>query len=108
MPTLWIDWQDPIPVGEISYLIEKYDSNHNRTWHILSNTPPRTNQSNKPTVVGSCGSYNNVSTTGKGIWVVIKTLKTGRVQLSQITDPDEINTYLEETGFPDISVEDCV
>jgi len=108
MPTLWIDCQDPVIRDTYRYLIEKYDSNNNRTWHILSDAPPRTNQSNEPTVVGSCGSYNNVSTNGKGIWKVIKALNNGRVKLERVTNADKIAAYLEETGFPDISVEDCV
>lgn len=104
MTTIWIDGPDHIstPVGSAFFLVAH--SHHLKGWtrHELRDTPPRTNQSFEPRPIGWCGSYNDVSTQGRGVWRVTRVAKNGRVQLTRVTDPTELREYLDETGFPDL------
>jgi hypothetical protein len=107
MKMMWIDSGD-IEEGATGFLIEKSDANNNRKWHLFGDYPPHTNQSNRPRPVGWCGSYNNVTTSGLGIWQVVKALPNGRCKLLKLTDLDAITAYLEEVGYPDIDLSECV
>jgi hypothetical protein len=75
---------------------------HGQHRHELRLRPPYTNQSREPRPKGWCGSYNNVSTYGRGIWRVIRRVENGRCKIEEITDSDRLANFLEEFGYPDL------
>lgn len=104
MTTIWIDGPDHIstPVGAAFFLVEHSHCTKRWTRHELRDTPPRTNQSFEARPRGWCGTTNDVSTHGRGVWRVTRVAKNGRVQLVRVTDPAELREYLDEVGFPDL------
>lgn len=66
-------------------------------------TPPaHTNQSHKPRLRGWCGSWNDTSTYGRGVWEVVRVAKNGRCLLSEL-DGDEMQAVLDDLGYPDLT-----
>lgn len=106
MTTMWIDGDD-LEVGEFGFLVRISNLNKNSERFELRNRPPRTNVSHQDTPRGWCGSYNNVSTSGFGVWKVIRVAKNGRAQIVEVTDRDELVAFLDECGFPDL-IEQCM
>lgn len=94
---------EPLPeVGSVHFLIEiSKDGSYTR--HELRDTPPYTNQSQQPMLNGWCGSFNNVSTYGRGLAKVVRVARNGRVLVSSVDrDTDEAQAVLEELGYPDL------
>ena len=99
-------------LGHIGYLIEvspQFQGNH----YLLSDRPPRTNQSHEFTLHGWCGSWNNTSTYGRGIAEVTKVFGNGRVRIKVLTgegkdgyfakqgEYEKVFQFLGDTGFED-------
>lgn len=106
MTTMWIDGDD-LEVGEVGFLVRTSNPVKRSEWHELRNRPPRTNVSHQDTPRGWCGSYNDNSTSGLGVWKVIRVAKNGRAQIVEVTDRDELVAFLDECGFPDL-IEQCM
>jgi hypothetical protein len=99
--TLWIDC-DPDDMPEMGFLVEINHENKGSTRYELRLRPPYTNQSREPRPTGWCGSYNNVSTFGRGIWRVIRRVENGRCKIEAVTDSAQLADFLEEFGYPDL------
>ena len=55
-----------------------------------------------PRLIGWCGSYNNISTSGCGVWKVTRIAKNGRMLIQEAT-AEEVEAFLEEMGYPDLT-----
>ncbi len=89
----WRFWRHPDPLRSREH--------RSRALHP-TDTPARTNRSHEDKLYGWCGSYNNVSTNACGAWRVTRIAKNGRMLISKLTG-DELATFLEEMGFPDLT-----
>lgn len=106
METKWIDEQaEPLSVGDAGFLVRNSYENTGGERYELRDTPAHTNQSHMPRLVGWCGSWNNVSTYGEGVWKVIRVAKNGRLLLQEI-EGAERQAFLDEYGYPDLTPED--
>lgn len=107
--TMWIDDVDQeMEEGLTAFLVRVNNGVQGWTRYEMRARPPHTNQSNEPRPFGWCGSWNDASTTGQGVWRVIRVAKsTGRVRIRQVTDRAELEAFLEECGYPDL-IEDLV
>ncbi len=101
----WIDEQPGYAVGNAGFLIEVYNENTAGTRFSLDDSPPYTNRSNEPRLVGWCGSYNNVATYGCGAFKVVKVAKNGRLKIEKLSGED-LQSFLEEMGYPDLTEDD--
>jgi len=112
MSTKWIDEQcndyeqGPEKVGELGFLIRISNENTGADRYKLSFTPAYTNQSRKPRLLGWCGTYNNVGTYGEGIWKISRIAKNGRTLITEVDDESETQGFLDEMGYPDLTVDD--
>jgi hypothetical protein len=59
------------------------------------------NVSREPKLYGWCGSYNNLSTTGCGMYKVKRVAKNQRCYIEQL-EGDELTAALEELGYPEL------
>lgn len=104
MNTRWIGPYDfeNFPIGHKAFLIQH--EHHTKGWvrYELRDVPAQTNQSLKDKLYGWCGSYNDVSTTAKGVAEVVKIAKNGRLQVQEIAG-DPLAAYLEEAGYPELT-----
>lgn len=105
MAEKWIDEQEGYDEGNEGFLIRFSNENAGSERFTLRDTPAHTNQSNKPRLHGWCGSYNNVSTSAEGAWVVIRKAKNGRTLIREL-DEGELQLFLEAMGYPDLTAED--
>lgn len=105
MTQMWIDEQEGYKVGDVGFLICNYNENTGSERWFLRDNPAHTNRSNVPRMLGWCGSYNNVSTSGCGVWKVIRIARSGRYLIEKAT-PDEVEVFLEEVGYPDLTEDD--
>ena len=101
MTTMWIGPDENLNVGSIGFLIEISNAISGYERYELRDTPPYTNQSHKPVLDGWCGSYNDTSTYGKGMWVVERMAKNGRALIREL-EGDELQAALDEFGYPDL------
>lgn len=101
MTTMWIDNQQEFGVGDMAFLIEFCNTNTGASQYMLRNQPAYTNVSREPRLRGWCGSDNNVSTTGVGVYRVIRIAKSGRYFMEEVRS-DELREFLEEMGYPEL------
>ena len=98
----WIGTEgDTFTVGETGFLVEITHTTNGWTRFSLRDHPPKTNQSFKPMLHGWCGSYNDVSTFGRGMARVERVAKNGRAFVRELTG-DELVAALEDFGYPDL------
>lgn len=105
MTQKWIDEQEDYGVGDKAFLICFYNENTGGERHTMRNNPARTNQSHEDRLHGWCGSYNNVGTHAEGVVKVVRIAKSGRYLVEEI-EGDELQEFLEEMGYPDLTEED--
>jgi hypothetical protein len=98
---MWIGPDENLNVGDKGFLIKISNPVSHYERYELRNTPPYTNQSHQPVLEGWCGSYNDTSTYGKGMWVVERMAKNGRAFIRKLED-EELFNALEEYGYPDL------
>lgn len=106
MTTMWIDGEE-LSVGDIGFLVRTSNHVKGSERHELRDRPPRTNVSHQDTPRGWCGSYNDNSTSGLGVWKVVRVAKNGRAQIVEVTDREELEAFLDEYGFPEL-IEQCL
>ena len=103
--TMWIDC-DPDSDPTTGFLVEITHETKGGTRHELRLRPPYTNQSREPRPMGWCGTYNDVATYGCGVWRVVRSVpESGRCKIEKVTDPEALEAFLEEVGFPDLLAE---
>jgi hypothetical protein len=105
--TVWIDGRDGLSVGDAGFLVHISNAIKHSERYELRNRPPQMNQSHKPCPRGWCGSWNDVSTDGLGVWRVVKLANNGRVQIAEVTTRDELVAFLDEHGYPDL-LDECL
>ena len=105
MAQMWIDEQEGYKVGDVGFLICNSNENNGSEWWFLRDNPPHINRSNTPRMVGWCGYHNNISTSGCGVWKVVRIARSGRYLIETAT-PDEVEVFLEEVGYPDLTEDD--
>ncbi len=105
MATKWIDEQEGYIVGECGFLISHSHEAEGWESYQLRSVPARTNVSRVPRLIGWCGSYNNISTSGCGVWKVTRVAKNGRMLIQEAT-VEEVETFLEEMGYPGLTEDD--
>lgn len=101
MPTMWIGPDELLKVGDFGFLVK--NEHYTKGWerYELRDTPPYTNQSIAPKLYGWCGSYNDVSTSGKGMWKVERMAKNGRAFIRRL-EGDDLEAALDELGYPEL------
>lgn len=67
--------------------------------YSLRQHPPRGNQSGAPTLEGWCGSWNNVSTYGRGLARIVRQARNGRICLARVPASAAMLEYL---GYPEL------
>lgn len=92
----------------LGFLTERCHTRHNTSDFSLRNRPPCTNVSRQPRPLGWCGTYNDVSLYGRGVWRVVKSLPNGRCLIRRVTSREEIYHFLESVGYPELINELCV
>ena len=102
MTTMWIGPDETLSVGDKGFLIKHKNSTQGWERHELRDTPAHTNQSHEPRLRGWCGSWNDTSTYGRGVWEVVRVAKNGRCLLSEL-DGDEMQAVLDDLGYPDLT-----
>lgn len=90
-----------LKIGTVGFLIESDNPYSGSARAYLSDRPAHTNQSNEPRLSGWCGSYNDVSTYGRGLWRVVKILPNGRVKIEEVIGED-LASALEDLGYPEL------
>ena len=98
----WIDGSGNETVGDAGFLV--HIENQVKGWERfeLRDRPPYTNQSREPMPIGWCGSHNDTSTYGKGVWQVVQVARNGRVQINKVLDRDKLEAFLNEYGYPEL------
>lgn len=98
--TMWIG-PDELEPGDFGFLV--FTSHYTQHWerYDLRDTPAYTNQSQEPMLSGWCGSYNDVSTYGRGMWKVERVARNGRAFIRRL-EGDCLKDALEELGYPDL------
>lgn len=105
MTTRWIDEQEGYNVGDCGFLISNSHETEGWERYHLRDTPAHTNVSRVPRLIGWCGSYNNISTSGCGVWKVTRIAKNGRMLIQEAT-AEEVEAFLNEMGYPDLTDDD--
>ena len=72
------------------------------TRYELRSTPAHTNQSHEPRLHGWCGTYNDLSTSARGMVRVERMAKNGRAYVREL-EGDELAAALEELGYPELA-----
>lgn len=104
MTTMWIGPDEELELGQKGFLVEHSNSNTGSEFYVLRDTPAHTNQSHEPKLHGWCGSYNNVSTHGRGAWRVVRVAKNGRALIEELRG-QELVEMLDEFGYPELAPE---
>lgn len=104
--SMWIDGDD-LSVGQTGFLVQILNETRRSERIEMRDRPPRTNQSHAYRPNGWCGSSNDVSTYGLGVWTVTRVAKNGRAQVARVTDRDALEKFLDEYGFPDL-LDECL
>jgi hypothetical protein len=101
---IWIDDDNcEITSGRIGFLVETdRELDGGAKTYSLRAHPARGNQSGAPTLDGWCGSWNNVSTYGRGLARVARQAKNGRLCLARVPATPAL---LDELGYPELSDE---
>lgn len=98
----WIDGNGSEKVGEKGFLVHIENKLKGSERYELRDRPPHTNQSHKPMLSGWCGSYNDTSTWGRGVWKIVQVARNGRVQIAEVTDKAELEAFLNDYGYPEL------
>ena len=99
--TRWIGPDETLTVGQVGFLVEFSNAIRRSERYELRDRPPYTNQSHEPTLVGWCGSYNDLSTTGHGMARVVRLARNGRALVEELAGAD-LTAALEELGYPEL------
>jgi hypothetical protein len=100
--TMWIDRSQSLRVGDAGFLVRIGNATTGIERYELRARPPTVNHSQRPMPRGWCGSWNDVSSEGLGIWRVVEFARDGRAQIAEVLDPDELASFLNEYGYPDL------
>ena len=98
---------DGFCVGDAAFLVRFSNAVRDTERYELRDLPANTNLSHEARPRGWCGTWNNVSTDGLGVWRVAKIAKNGRVQIAEVTERDELSAFLNEYGYPDL-LDECL
>jgi hypothetical protein len=109
MSAIWIDddncefhWDS----DGIGFLVETHrELDGGARTYSLRQHPPRGNQSGAPRLEGWCGSWNNVSTYGRGLARVARRAHNGRLCLARVPATPGL---LDELGYPELAELDAV
>jgi hypothetical protein len=104
MATMWIGPDETLEVGDVGFLVERRDITRGSATFSLQERPPYTNQSNEPRLEGWCGTWNDLSTHGRGCARVIKVARNGRALVKTLSG-SELSAVVEELGYPDLAPE---
>jgi len=100
--SLWIGTEsDAFTAGQTGFLVKIEHATKGWTRYDLRGHPPKTNQSFKPMLYGWCGSFNDVSTFGRGMAVVERVAKNGRAFVRELAG-EELHAALDDFGYPDL------
>ena len=102
MTAQWIGPDDSLAVGDVGFLVAKTNVLHSSTRYELRNTPAHTNLSHEPRLHGWCGTYNDLSTSARGMVRVERVAKNGRAYVRAL-DGAELTAAAEELGYPDLA-----
>lgn len=102
MTSQWIGPDETLAVGQVGFLIEKRQTMKGWTRFELRDTPAHTNQSNEPKLHGWCGTYNDLSTHGRGMVRVERLARNGRAFVRAL-EGEELAAALEELGYPELT-----
>lgn len=108
---LWMDGE--YTIGQVGFLICTSPQQREDSYN-LALRPACKNQSCERVIYGWCGSWNNTSTSGAGIAIVLRGCANGRVQVGVITaikngvlgiadesHREPLKKFLEENGWSD-------
>ncbi len=101
---LWIGPDESLAVGQTGFLIRHWHETKGWVRFDLRDTPARTNVSLEYRLSGWCGSYDNISTTARGMVRVTRVAKNGRALVAQLTGA-ELTAALEDLGYPELDSE---
>jgi hypothetical protein len=100
--TLWIHGRDGLTVGDAGFLVRISNANKGSERYELRDRPPHTSESLEPIPRGRCRAWNNTTADGLGVWRVLKAARSGRVEIQEVTDQDELIVFLTEHGYRDL------
>lgn len=103
---MWIGPAD-YAVGEVGFLVSTSNPYQGSESYALCDVPAHTNQSRQPRLHGWCGSWNNVSTYGRGMACVEKIARNGRAFV-RLLEGDELAAALEDLGYPELAAQEAV
>lgn len=105
---MWINNCDDknFKIGDMGFL-SVHSRQQRADFYRLRQRPPHTNRSGEPRPNGWCGETNNVSVTGIGVWRVVRIAKNGRIQIQKIKAREEIVSFLDTVGYPEL-LEECM
>lgn len=103
---MWIGPAD-YAAGEVGFLVETSNPFEGSVSYALCDVPAHTNQSREPRLHGWCGSWNNVSTYGRGMARVEKIARNGRAFV-RLLEGDELVAALDVLGYPELADEEVV
>lgn len=86
----------------VGFLAHRVDINNGNERYSLDDHPPHGNASGNPKPCGWCGTYNNIATYGMGIWRIVRIARNGRIEITKVTDKDDLMKYLDDVGYPDL------
>lgn len=101
MTTMWIGPDEQLSVGDKGFLINTSNPFKGTDNYFLRDTPAYTNQSHEPKLRGWCGSWNDTSTNGCGMWEVVRVAKNGRAFIREL-EGWQLKESLEEFGYPEL------
>jgi hypothetical protein len=107
MNTEWVGpfcASDHISIGTVHFLTFMYFHNSDEHRFDLRDKPARSIHSQKPTLVGSCGGFKNVSLEARGLVRVIRVCKNGRALVRKL-EGAELATALDSLGWPQLARE---
>lgn len=102
---MWVDaWHlQGVKPGSQGFLVGHKNTLTGNQRFELRPTPPKTNRSQEERPFGWCGTNNDVSTDGYGVWEVIKFSAGGqRVLLEEVTSVHKLSEFLDAYGYPDL------
>jgi hypothetical protein len=97
----WIDGEG-LSVGDIGFLVETHNVDHDATSYGLYQRPCHTNQSHEPRLTGWCGATNNTSRHATGLARVVKVALNGRVQIVPVTGAEGAAWLSDVAGYPEL------
>jgi len=107
MATIWMDGSEAAAVGDMGFLVRISNAIKGSERYELRDRPPATNQSHQPRAFGWCGTWNDTSTDGLGVWEVARVAKNGRVLVARVADRERLDAWLDEYGYPEL-LDECM